>query len=317
MKVVIQKDLFERSFEVFSNARKEYGFEFFVTDILDEKNMLELHTKGVNCFVIGAEAYSNKFYEQLNEGTMIIRYGVGYNAVPIELCRKRGVKVAYTPGTLTDSVAEHTIALLMSVARNIPTLNQSMLDGNWTGIRGRELKNKTLAILGYGNIGKAVARIAGNGLGMKIFAYDYKQIEKAENLELTTTDFRLAVENADFISIHMATTPETIGFINAERIKLMKDGVVLINTARGELICESDLYEALTNGKISFAGLDVFAKEPYTPSEYDFRKLSNVVLTPHCGSNTFEASSNMAKIVVENILAYYSNGQLTLIPELH
>lgn len=318
MKVIIQRDLYTRSSGVFSLAAKEYGIQFIQTDVLDVKAMLELHNEGINCFVIGAEAYSREFYNSLREGSAVIRYGVGYNAVPIDICKSRNIKVGYTPGTLTDSVAEHTFALLLGVARNIPVLHQSMKDGIWKGITGMELKSKTIAIIGYGQIGQAVARIAKYGFGMRVNAYDILKITDSDLCYQCSDNFEEAVKDADIISLHLATLPSTMGFINSERIKKMKDGVIFINTARGELVVEKDLYDALTTGEILAAGLDVFAKEPYHPSpEVDFRKLNNVVLTPHCGSNTKEASDLMAKMVVENILAYYSNNKMVVIPELY
>ena len=317
MKTIIQKDLFTRSSEVFSLAVKEHGIQFFQTDVLDEKAMLELHNEGINCFVIGAEAYSREFYNSLCEGSAVIRYGVGYNAVPIDICKSRNIKVGYTPGTLTDSVAEHTFALLLGVARNIPVLHQSMKDGIWKGNTGMELKSKTIAIIGFGQIGQAVARIAKFGFGMRVNAFDIRKVADSDLCDQSSDNFEEAVKDADIISLHLATLPSTMGFINSERIKKMKDGVIFINTARGELVVENDLYNALKNRKMAAAGLDVFAKEPYNPdSEADFRKLNNFVLTPHCGSNTREASNRMAKMVVDNILAYYSGNKMVIIPEL-
>ena len=318
MKVIIQKDLFTRSSEVFSSAAKEHGIQFFQTDVLDEKAMLELHNEGTNCFVIGAEAYSREFYTSLHEGSAVIRYGVGYNAVPIDICKSRKIKVGYTPGTLTDSVAEHTFALLLAVARNIPVLHQSMKADIWKGITGMELKGKTIAIIGFGQIGQAVARIAKYGFGMRVNAYDILKINSSDLCDQSSDNFEEAVRDAHIISLHLATLPSTMGFINAKRIGRMKDGVIFMNSARGELVVEKDLFDALTSGKIAVAGLDVFANEPYHPSpEVDFRKLANVVLTPHCGSNTREACNRMAKMVVDNILAYYSGNKMVIVPELH
>lgn len=153
MKVIIQRDLFTRSYGVFSAASNEHGIQFIQTDVLDEDTMLKHHNEGVSCIVIGAEAYSQKFYNLLREGTGVIRYGVGYNAVPIDICLRRNIKVGYTPGTLTDSVAEHTFALLLSVVRKTPELHQSVKAGEWKGLTGIELKNKTIAVIGYGQIG--------------------------------------------------------------------------------------------------------------------------------------------------------------------
>lgn len=317
MKVVIQKDLFERSLEVFSNAEKTYGIQFIQTEILDENTMLKQHTSGINCFVIGAEKYSRNFYNSLKNGTAVIRYGVGYNAVPIDICIQKNIKVAFTPGTLTDSVAEHTFALLLCIVRKLQELHQSVKSGNWKGLTGLELKNKTMALIGYGQIGQAVAKIAKLGFGMKVVAYDIKKMKSDDLLDNYSNDFKSIVKNADIVSLHLATVPETLGFINEERIDMLKDGSILINTARGELVVEKELHKALKNGKIKAAGLDVFENEPYHPnSEVDFRKLDNIVLTPHCGSNTTEASNRMAELVVRNILAYYSSKDMILIPEI-
>lgn len=317
MKVIIQKDLLQRSFDVFGEASKKYGIEFIQTDVLNEASMLKHHKQGAKCFVIGAEVYSREFYNSLQEGSATIRYGVGYNAVPIDICKQRKIKVGYTPGTLTDSVAEHTFALLLGVVRKIPELHQAMKASNWKGITGIELKNKTIAIIGYGQIGQAVAKIAKFGFGMKVFAFDSKEADNNNYYDFYSNNFEEVVRDADIVSLHLATQPSTIKYINKERINMMKDSAILINTARGELINEADLFEALTNGKILSAGLDVFGREPYESNlGIDFRKLENVVLTPHCGSNTAEASNRMAEMVVENILAYYSLEEMILIPEL-
>jgi D-3-phosphoglycerate dehydrogenase len=317
MNVIIQKDLFERSREVFSSASKEHGIRFMQTEILAETAMLKHHNEGTKCFVIGAESYSGRFYENIGEESAVIRYGVGYNAVPLDICRERRIKVAYTPGTLTDSVAEHTFALLLSVARKIPVLHQSVKDNTWKGLTGLELKGKTIAIIGFGQIGQAVARIAKYGFGMKVNAFDIRKVLDANLCDQSSANFEVSVKNADFVTLHLAALPSTVGFINAERINQMKDGAIFINTARGELVVEKDLYDALKNGKIVAAGLDVFAGEPYNPDPgTDFRKLDNVALTPHCGSNTKEASNRMAELVIQNILAFYSGKEMILIPEL-
>lgn len=317
MKVIIQRDLFSRSYDDFTIASEKHGIQFIQTDTLDEDTILTHHYKGVNCIVIGAEAYSRKFYSSLREGSAIIRYGVGYNAVPIDICLRRNIKVGYTPYTLTDSVAEHTFALLLGVVRKIPKLDQSMKAGKWEGLTGIELKNKTIAIIGYGKIGQSVAKIAKFGFGMKVSIFDRKKTKDDLFNYSYSNNFSEAVKGADIITIHLASYPETKKFINREKIDMMKDGAILINTARGELIAEKDLFEALICGKLSAAGIDVFENEPYLSySEYDFRKLSNVVLTPHCGSNTIEASHRIADLVIKNILAFYLSIEMVLIPEM-
>ena len=212
MDVVLQKDLFERSREVFSDSADKFSIKYHLTDVLDEEKMLQLHRKGIKCFVIGAEAYSKDFYQSLEEGSVVIRYGVGYNAVPIDICRQRKIKVAYTPGTLTDSVAEYAMSLILSLAKNIPYLHSTMMSGIWQGRTGLELKNKTLAILGYGQIGRSVARIAKLGFGMKIHAFD-KYGANDGIADLFTGNFEEAVAEADIISIHMTATTEPQNYI--------------------------------------------------------------------------------------------------------
>lgn len=317
MKVVIQNDLISRSEEVFLNAANQNNIEFLITNVMDESAMLSFHNEGANCFVIGAESYSRSFYESIKPGSAVIRYGVGYNAVPIDICIKREIAVCYTPGTLTDSVAEHTFAMLLAMNRNIPQLDRSMKSYKWQAIKGLEIKDKTIGILGFGQIGKAVARIAKCGFGMKINAFDQKPSTDCEYVDYYSNDFQSVVENADIITIHMPVMPAIKGFINRERIAMCKDGVQLINTSRGDLVDEIALFEALQIKKISAAALDVFVTEPYVPTAgADFRKLENVILTPHCGSNTTEASNRMAELVIKNILAYNQGEKMILIPEL-
>ena len=317
MKVILQEDLFQRSFDVFNAASLKNNIEFITTKVLDENTMLEHHRNGIKCFVLGAEAYSREFYGSLQEDSAVIRYGVGYNAVPVDICRQRNIKVAYTPGTLTDSVAEHTFALLLSVIRKVPALDQSFKNNEWKGLTGIELRNKILAVIGYGQIGQAVARIAKYGFGMKVLAFDQTDTAADDACDLYTHDFDEVVQSADVVSLHLGTTPSTLEFIDSDKIERMKDGVIFINTARGELVNEFDLFEALKKGKIQAAGLDVFTREPYKPKlNADLRKLKNAVLTPHCGSNTSEASNRMAELVVQNIKAYFAGTKMDLIPEL-
>ncbi|MEA4935311.1 MAG: NAD(P)-dependent oxidoreductase [Paludibacter sp.] len=317
MNVVLQKDLFLRSNEVFLRASVEHDINFILTDVLDESVMIEHHAEGVNCFVIGAEAYSLHFYETLRQGSAIIRYGVGYNAVPIDVCMEREIKVGYTPGTLTDSVAEYTFALMMALNKHIAPLHSAMKQGVWYGMTGWELKGKTIAILGFGQIGREVARIAKYGFGMRVHAFDVHVSVDSDLCDFYSNDFATVVRDADIVSIHMASVPATKNFISAERIRQCKEGVQFINTSRGDLVDEKSLYNSLKSKKISSAAIDVFVNEPYVPSEgADFRDLDNVLLTPHCGSNTKEASKRMAELVVQNILAYRAGERMILIPEL-
>jgi D-3-phosphoglycerate dehydrogenase len=207
--------------------------------------------------------------------------------------------------------------MLLAMNRNIPQLDALMKNNHWQGITGLELKGKTIAVLGFGQIGKAVAQIAKFGFGMRVNAFDVLPSIDSDLVDYYSNDFDSVVKNADIITIHMAVMPSTKGFINSERIEKCKDGVQFINISRGDLVNEKALFEALQKKKISAAALDVFVNEPYIPTpEADFRILNNVVLTPHCGSNTKEASNKMAELVVKNILAYEQGKEISLIPEL-
>lgn len=316
--IILQKDLYERSKEVFEYNFQKYSINHYLANALDEKLMLTYHRQGINIFVIGAETYSYNFFNSIKPNSLIIRYGVGYSSIPIDLCRKKNIYVAYTPGTLNDSVAEYTIGLMLSLARYIPMSYHEMLNNRWKGITGFELKNKTLAILGYGQIGQSVARIAKLGFQMKINAFD-KYITKDNIADIITSDYNTAVENADIISLHLSASKELENFINKDRINAWKDGAIFINTSRGCLVNEQDLYQALLNNKIAGAAIDVFKEEPYFPrktNDIDLSTLSNVITTPHCGSNSVEANNRMALKVIKNIISFSRGEEITIIPEL-
>ncbi len=241
---------------------------------------------------------------------VIGRAGSGLDNVDKVAATKRGIVVMNTPGGNTITTAEHTIALLFSVARLIPQANASMKAGKWEKKKfmGVELFNKTLGIIGIGNIGAQVAKRA-QGLQMNVLAYDpFLSAEKAEALGVKIVDLDELCRESDFITVHTPLTPETKGVINAERIKMMKPGVRLINCARGGIINEKDLYDALVSGKVSGAALDVFEKEP--PEGNPLLNLDNVVCTPHLGAATSEAQENVAIAVAEQIADYLLYGTI-------
>ena len=281
--------------------------------------------------VLGVAPYRAALYAALAEvaggrqeagsrPALIARFGVGFETIDTELCKQSNIYLTITPGTLDQSVAEHTIALLLAVTRHVSVLDRAMHAREYTAVRGIELAGKPLGIAGFGKIGKQVALIASRGLNMKIHAFDCLSLaEQARQqgksiddfvsfygISEYTTDFEVFAAQVPIVSIHMSTNDQTRDFFDAQRLALMQDGAVLINTGRGALISEPDLYEALASGKLVGAGIDVFAREPYTPvsAEHDFRELPNVVLTPHVASNTTEANQNMASAVVTNIDAF-------------
>ena len=196
--------------------------------------------------------------------------------------------------------------LMGSLARKISRLEARLRAGEFAGQVGIELRGKTLGILGFGAIGRRVAAIAHFGFGMKVVACD--QITPAEPLaslgvERFTVEAEMMFRESDFVSVHLPVLPATQRFINATRLAWLKPGAMLVNTARGAVLDEEALYDALAAGRLAGAGLDVFEKEPYVPvdASKDLRQLENVVLTPHIGSNTREANQRMAEACLANV----------------
>lgn len=190
----------------------------------------------------------------------------------------------------------------------------------WGTRAGVELRGKTLAIIGFGKIGRKVAAIAKNGFGMKINAFDINAAKlDGSGLAVLSDNFEDCVKDADFVSLHMPMNKENFNFINQKTLKMMKKSAFLVNTARGKVIDENALYDAVNSGEIAGAALDVYHNEPYLPlGEKDLRKLPNVVLVPHIGSNTDEAHCRMAESCIRSITHFYEGklDQVELIPEI-
>lgn len=232
---------------------------------------------------------------------VIGRAGVGVDNVDVEAATKRGILVVNAPQSTVVSAAEHTIGLLLALARSIPQASAALHAGRWERSRfaGIEVAEKTLTLVGFGRIGQQVARRA-KGLAMRVVAYDpFVAPERMRELGVehvaTLAD---AISQADFLSLHTALTAESRGMIGREQLALAKDGVRILNVARGELIDEEALIEALESGKVAGAALDVFAHEPYTGPLTQFE---NVILTPHLGASTHEAQDRAGVIVAEQV----------------
>ncbi len=234
---------------------------------------------------------------------VIGRAGVGVDNVDVAAATRRGIVVANAPESTVISAAEHTVGLLLALSRNIPQAHAALKEGRWERKRwgGIELADKTLGVLGFGRIGQQVARRA-LGLSMRVVAYDpfvsadrFRElgVERAE-----TPDDVLAA--AGFLTLHLPLTDETRGFVSREAIAKMRDGVRIVNAARGALVDEEALAEALRSGKVAAAGLDVFSAEPYSGA---LLELDNVVVTPHLAASTEEAQDRAGVIVAEQVAA--------------
>lgn len=237
---------------------------------------------------------------------VIGRAGVGVDNIDVEAATERGVIVINAPEGNTISAAEHTIALMTALARNIPAASLSLKAGEWkrSTFMGVELYEKTLGVIGIGRIGSEVIKRA-KAMGMNILAYDpYISVERAEKLGITLTSPENIYRQADFITLHTPKNKATFHMIGEEQIAMMKDGVRIINCARGGLIDETALCAALQSGKIAGAALDVFEEEPAVANP--ICALPNVIVTPHLGASTQEAQINVAVQVAEQVISVLS-----------
>jgi D-3-phosphoglycerate dehydrogenase len=238
------------------------------------------------------------------------RAGIGLDNVDIPAASKRGIVVMNTPGGNAVTTGEHAIAMMLSLVRMIPQATASMKAGQWekSKFTGHEFMNKTLGIVGIGRVGSIVADRA-HGLKMKVIAYDpFIAPDAAEKMGITLATLNEVYRQADIITVHTPMTKETRGLINASAFAKMKNGVYIVNCARGGIVSEKDLYDALVSGRVAGAALDVFEEEP--SKNMALIALDNVICTPHLGASTDEAQINVAIAVAEQIVAYLTTGEI-------
>jgi D-3-phosphoglycerate dehydrogenase len=240
------------------------------------------------------------------------RAGVGVDNVDVPTATKRGIVVANAPQSNVITAAEHTMALLLALARNVPQAHASLVGGAWerSKFSGVELYEKTLGILGFGRIGQLVAQRA-RGFGMHVVAYDpYVSAERYRELGVEKAASPDDVYRAaDFLTLHLPSTPETEGWLDAETLAKCKDGVRVLNVARGPLVVDEDLRAALDSGKVGGAALDVFRSEPVT--EHPLFGYPNVIVTPHLGASTAEATDRAGYQAAEQVVAALTGGVVT------
>ncbi len=242
---------------------------------------------------------------------ILANYGVGYNHIDVEAARENGIVVTNTPGVLTDCTADLAMGLLIAAARRIGEGERELRAGRWSGWRpthmiGRKVAGATLGIVGFGRIGQAMARRAHHGFGMRVVFCNRSAVPQEIRAALGNAEQLASVEavaaEADFLSLHCPGGPQTRGIINAEVFAAMKPGAILVNTARGDVVDEEALFEALRSGVLAGAGLDVYLDEPAIDPR--FLEFENVVLAPHLGSATGTTRAAMGHRAIDNLEAF-------------
>ena len=261
--------------------------------------------------VRSATKVTREVIEAATKLKLIGRAGVGVDNIDLTAATERGIIVVNAPDGNTNSAAEHSIAMMTSLARHIPQAYNALKNGVWDrkSYVGVELKNKTLGVIGFGRIGTEVAHRA-KGQRMNVMAYDpFLTEERAKELGVTKATVEEICQQADFITVHTPLLPETENLINKEKFDMMKPDVRIINCARGGIINEDDLYDAIVEGKVAGAALDVFVEEPAT--DHKLLTLPQVIATPHLGASTVEAQESVAVDVSNDIIKYFKTGTVT------
>ncbi len=291
---------------------KESGFTILENPSITPEELLEVITE-VHVVVVRSRT---KITESvINSGKtleLICRPGTGIDNIDSSTAEKNNIPVFTSVEASTNAVAELTISLAVSLARSIPLADQSLKNNQWikNSILGSELRGKTFGIIGLGRIGRRTGILA-SALEMKVIGFEKQTVDKdyLSKYNVTQVELNELLSESDFISLHLPATPETIHMIGKEQFELMKNTSFLINTARGQLIIESDLFDALSNNKIAGAALDVFETEP--PTNTDLIKLKNLIATPHIGAQIVEAQKEASIVIAQKIINFYSENKTT------
>ncbi len=303
-----------RSFGIYTNAAEELKKYGDVDRLELPRNIpgkeLGKSTKGYH-FIIASTTpnYTREFFEENDTVVMIIRHGIGYDNIDIDAAEKHGVIVARVPGWRErEAVAEHTIALLLSALRSVPQADIAVREGRWgdrTRFLAGELRSMSIGVIGCGNIGLRVIEILSRGFGSRVLCYDpyVSQEAVADAGGMLVSSLEDLLRQSDIITIHAPLTKETYHMLDEKAFEKMKDGVIIVNTARGEIIETQALIKYLERGKVRAAALDVVEGEPIDKN-HPLLKLRNVIITPHIAAYTIEALKGMDQAVVDAIKNY-------------
>ncbi len=276
---------------------------------LKPQELLEL-AAGFDGLIAGTENLTPYIHSNTNL-KFISRVGIGLDSVPLNLCKKKKIKVSYTPDAVTDAVAELTIGLMIDTTRKISFCDSEIRNEKWTRPVGKRLEHSVIGIIGVGRVGKKLIKLISSFNPKKILINDIQNkknfIFKNKKLNLEQVSKEKIYKNSDIISIHVPLYSKTKNLISEKEFLLMNKNTHLINTARGEIISEDDLFQALENNKIAGACIDVFSEEPYTGK---LTKLKNIVLTEHIGSCSFDCRLKMELEASLEIIRFFKNEKL-------
>lgn len=296
-RVLLYEDMHEAGKKVLSEIA-----ELVIAPSLDEDVLVEL-ARNVNAIIIRANGRVSARIIEAARGLKVIgRHGVGLDGIDLEAAKARGIPVVYTPDANTESVAEQCVGFMLAVSKQIARADKAIRQARWQ-VRyeyiGQEMLGRTLGMIGMGRIGGRVAEICHLAFRMPVLYYDVASYPEAENkLAAKRLALNDVLAQADYISVHVPLLPATRGMIGREQFALMKKGAIFINTARGPIVDEQALLQALQSGHLAGAGLDVYAVEP-TPADNTLLQLENVVLTPHMSAHTDDALRAMSLVAAD------------------
>jgi len=307
MKVLFADKIIEKAVDIIN---KEEGMEADLKPGLSEEELIAIIPDYDALIVRSGVKVNRAIIDAASRLKVIGRAGVGTDNIDKEYAKEKGIAVMNTPFGNIYAAAEHTITLMMLLAKHVIHAHHSLKRGEWERKKyvGIEVKGKTLAIIGMGKIGQLIANVA-RSLGMTIVSYDpYLTEEKAKELGIEKLELDDLLAKADFITVHVPLTDETRNLLSREEFAKMKDGVRILNVARGGVINEDDLYDAIKSGKVAAAAIDVWTEEPPTNSK--LLELEEVIATPHLGASTIEAQENVGLDIAHQVIDALKKGVL-------
>lgn len=310
MKVLITSRSFGKIGDSAKKILEDAGIEIDNISVGFDQAHFEKIIPEYDALIIGAHDFSEADMERCPKLKIICKHGVGLDNIHVSKAKELGIAVCNAPGTNSNAVADLALGLMLSVCRKISHSAALVREGVWKSHIGEDVCGKTLGLLGFGAIAKGVARRA-RGFGMKILAYDPFVTQLPEEFEgwVELCDMDKVITSCDILSVHIPLTPETKNTISTAELAKMKQGSYVINTARGGIVNEMALYEALKSGHLNGAAMDVVESEPMTP-DHPLLSLDNVVVTPHIAMYSKEAINAVSLICAENVVACLTGGQM-------